>query len=246
MSELIQKQADEISIVIYDAPLPPKYFRLTKRFIKTLFVMIPLFLSLIFISLFTWGLGRRLQSAPAPELPSVLNDSDNKMASLESEITSLKQSNEELIEKLGSTPTQTSPDDPFLLVIKKPYGMQNLITENKVTLDQIQFSQDNNKVSLKFQIISSTPEKKVTGHILVFMLSSSGVMAYPSEVNTTLLQGVKYSTGEPFSVSRLRPTNAEFTHNLTGDSAKFLIYIFNREGDLLLLKETESFKVGNK
>lgn len=57
---------------------------------------------------------------------------------------------------------------------------------------------------------------------------------------------MKYSSGEPFSVSRLRPTNAEFLTRPQGGEVKFVVYIFSREGDLLLIKETEAFKVGTK
>lgn len=246
MKEYIQKNGDEVAIVIYDAPLPPKYFRLTKRFIRTLFVVVPVLLVTIFLALFSWGLGTRIKNVPTPSLPSVITVEDSKVAALESEITSLKESNNALAEKLSTQPAIATPEDPYLIAIKKPYGMQNLMSQNKVTLDQFDLVQEPNKVSLKFQIISSSPETKVTGHVLVFMMSENGLMAYPERSNALITQGIKYSTGEPFSVSRLRPTNAEFRTQLTGQSVKFIIYIFNREGDLLLIRETESFKVGAK
>lgn len=245
--ESIQKNGDEVAIVIYDAPLPPKYFRLTKRFIKTLFVVVPLFVVVLFLGIFAWGLGTRLKQAPAPQMPSVVTESDSKVVALEAELSALRETNNQLTEKLNTMPTTAgTAEDPYLMVVKKPYGMQNLLSQNKVNLDQFQLVQDANKTSLKFQIISSTPETKVTGHVLVFMISEAGMMGYPKETNTVLNTGVKYSMGEPFSVSRLRPTNAEFLHRLTGESVKFIIYIFSREGDLLLTKETESFKVGAK
>lgn len=246
MKEFIQKNSDEVAIVIYDAPLPPKYFRLTKKFIRMLFVLVPvLFVSLLFI-LFSWGIGTRLKHTPSPGLPSVLTESDSKLANLEAEIQSLEQSNKDLIDKLSQASTVTGSEDPYLMLIKKPYGMQNFLAQNKVSLDQFELIQEQNKTSLKFQIISSNPETKVSGHVLVFMISESGILAYPKEANTAIIEGIKYSTGEPFAVSRLRPTNAEFLHRLTGESVKFLIYIFSREGDLLLIKETESFKAGAK
>ena len=124
--------------------------------------------------------------------------------------------------------------------------MQVLLSENKVVLDQFEFIEAKNKINLKFQIISSNPETKVMGHILVFMISGNGLLGYPQEVNTNLADGIKYSSGEPFAVSRLRPTNAEFLHHPIGNEVKFVIYIFSREGDLLLVKQTESFKVGSK
>lgn len=247
MKEFIQKNGDEVAIVIYDAPLPPKYFRLTKRFIKTLFVVVPVMLVATFFLLFSWGLGTRIKATPSPSLPSVIPAvEDSKVSELEAEINSLKESNNQLSEKLASQPATATPEDPYLLAIKKPYGMQNLLAQNKVTLDQFDLVQEASKVSLKFQIISSSPETKVTGHVLVFMMSENGLMAYPERANALITQGIKYSTGEPFSVSRLRPTNAEFRTQLTGQSVKFIIYIFNREGDLLLIRETESFKVGAK
>lgn len=177
-------------------------------------------------------------------MPVVISESDSKLMAMESEIKTLQDSNQELINKLAATPAVTTTEDPYLMAIKKPYGMQNLLAQNKITLDQLALVQNENKINLKFQLISSSPESKVTGHILVFMLSNSGLMAYPKEANNSLGQGIKYSAGEPFSFSRLRPTNAEFLLQPTGDAAKFIIYIFNREGDLLLIKETESFKLG--
>jgi hypothetical protein len=151
-----------------------------------------------------------------------------------------------LSEKLSAGLAAVNADDPYLSIIKKPYGMQNFMSQNKVTLDQFKFLQNSNKVNFKFQIISSYPETKVTGHVLVLMVSASGILAYPAEANKELSQGVKYSSGEPFAVSRLRPTDAVFLHSLSGESVKFIIYIFSREGDLLLIHESESFKVGAK
>ena len=246
MKDFIQKNGEEVSIVIYDAPLPPKYFRLTKKFIRTLFIVAPILLVTLMGLLLTWGLGVRLKDTKAPALPAVITESDSKVYALENEIKSLEQSNRDLTAKLSSAPAAAGADDPFLLVVKKPYGMQNFLAQNRVTLDQFELIQDANKTSLKFQIISSTPETKVMGHVLVFMMSDAGLLGYPAAVNKEITSGVKYSSGEPFSVSRLRPTNAEFLHRLGGESVKFIIYIFTREGDLLLIKETESFKVGAK
>ena len=246
MKEFIQKSADEVAIVIYDAPLPPKYFRLTKRFIKTLFVVVPLFLVTLLSLLFLWGLGSRLRDTPAPVLPNVMSESDSKILALETELKDLKGSYQVLSDKVASGLTVASGDEPNLMMIKKPYGMQNLLSENKVTLDQIEFIPTAEQLTLKFQIISSTPEHRVTGNVIVFMISESGLLAWPKEINSSLVQGVKFSMGEPFSVSRLRPTDAVFKNKLTEETVRFIIYIFNREGDLLLMKETDSFKIGAK
>lgn len=247
MKEAIQQLRGEVSVVIYDAPLPPRYFRFSKKFIRTLFVTVPIVFVFLLGALFLWGLGTRVQKAPVPTIPDVLTEQDSELIGLRTEVEALKKSNTDLAAKLSSTPTAAAgTDEPYLLAIKRPYGMQNLISEKRVSIDQFTFEQDSNKASLKFAIISSNPENKVMGHVLVLMISDSGVMAYPKEANATFSEGIKYSAGEPFSVSRLRPTNAEFLHRIVGESVKFVVYIFSREGDLLLVKETESFKVGAK
>jgi hypothetical protein len=82
--------------------------------------------------------------------------------------------------------------------------------------------------------------------VLVFMISDAGVVAYPPEGNAAAAEGLKFSLGEPFAVSRLRPTNALFSATPAGEAVRFLIYIFSREGDLLLIKESETYKLGAK
>ncbi len=248
MKEPIQQSGGEVSIVIYDAPLPPRYLKFSKKFIKTLFVVVPITIGLIFISLLLVGFGSRLKETPAPSLPvASLSDEEARLLELETEIKSLQESNQQLQERLSQAPATPSgapsQEEPFLMGIKKPYGMQNLMSENRVTLDQFDLVLDSNKTALKFQIISTNPENRVTGHVLVFMVSEQGLSAYPAAANMAIAGGVKYSMGEPFAVSRLRPTNAEFNVKAIGEAVKFVIYIFSREGDLLLIKETESYKV---
>ena len=247
MKEPIQQSGNDVSIVIYDAPLPPRYLKFSKKFIRILFIVVPVFFGLIFLSLVLAGLGSRLKDTPTPTLPVILNNEETKSIEQESEIKLLKESNQLLQDKLsGQGVVGTVQEEPFLMGIKKPYGMQNLMKDNKVTLDQFQFVQDQTKSALKFQIISTNPETRVAGHVLVFMISKSGLMAYPADANSSIGGGIKFSMGEPFAVSRLRPTNAEFLQRPSGETIKFVIYIFSREGDLLLIKETETFKLGEK
>lgn len=246
MKEFIQKNSDEVAVVIYDAPLPPKYFRLTKSFIRTIFVVVPVIFVLFIVSFFFWGLGSRIKETPSPNIPDVKFAPNDRVSELESVVKALEDSNKLLSDKLAQTPAVSGAEEHHLMNIIKPYGMQNLIDQNKVILDQFELIQEPAKTSLKFQIISSSPETKVMGHVIVFMISEAGVVAYPKDSNQNMNLGMKYSSGEPFSVSRLRPTNAEFFTRPLGNEVKFMIYIFSREGDLLLVKETESFKVGTK
>jgi hypothetical protein len=245
MNDFIQKNGDEVSIVIYDAPLPPKYFRLTRNFIKTLFIVIPSLFILLLFSFFLWGLSDRLEDTSHTDFPSVISNSSNKIDVLKKEIKTLKESNKLLSFKLSQVPSNIEASDPYLSVIRKPYGMQVLTSENRVKLEQFEFSFDSYKVNLKFQIINSY-STKVTGYIMAFMISEGGLAGYPKEINSSIPEGVKFNSGEPFSVSSLRPTNLEFFHTLKNTEVRFIVYVFSRDGDLLLMKETEKFKIGAK
>jgi hypothetical protein len=247
MKEPIQQGGQEVSIVIYDSPLPPRYIRFSKKFIRTLFVVTPVVIGIVFVSLLVVLLTPQIKEVPSPGIPTILSQDDSRFSELENEVKSLKESNRLIQEKLTTKTNGNSiQEEPFLMGIKKPYGMQNLISENRVTLDQFEYVLSQNKSNLKFQIISTNPENRVSGHVIVFMISKSGAMAYPEEANRALNAGIKFSMGEPFAVSRLRPTNAEFSLRPVGDEIKFLIYIFSREGDLLLVKESETYKNGTK
>lgn len=246
MQEPIQTSGGEVAVVIYDAPLPPRYLRFSKRFIRLLVVIFPLTLGLLGLGLFIWGLGLRTAEAPRPKIPEVLSERDSKLLALEAELNDLKESHADLTEKLASAPAASSAEDPFLLAIRKPYGMQDLTAQNVVTIDHFTVTQTQNKVDFKFQIINSASEGKVTGNVIVFMISDSVMMAYPPAANAAIPEGIKYSAGETFSVSRLRPTNAEFLHRLAGNKVHFLVYVFSREGDLLLRQKTGPFEVEPK
>ncbi|HLT23084.1 MAG TPA: hypothetical protein VKZ84_06565, partial [Bacteriovoracaceae bacterium] len=100
-------------------------------------------------------------------------------------------------------------------------------------------------VHLDFHILNSNQDSRISGHALVFLVSKNQFMAYPEISTSSLIEGIKYTQGEAFSVTRLRPTLATFSLP-AADTAKFIVYIFSREGDLLLMKETQEFKMEKK
>ncbi len=245
MKEIIQNTGGDVAIVIYDAPLPPKYFRFSKKFIRILFLVVPLLVGLSLLGLFLWGVGTRLRDAPAPKFPEVVSESDRRTRELEAELRAAQESNQKLTAKLSGQGEAKAQDRPFLLHIKEPYGMQNLTGAKKISLGQFEFTQENGGAVLKVQIINGGQEAKVSGHVIVFMVSDAGILGYPAEVNADPARGVKFSAGETFGVSRLRPTVATFGVAPRG-TVRFVVYVFSREGDLLHVHETTPYKAGAK
>src|SRR4051812_23005084 len=123
MKDTIQQNSDEVAIVIYDAPLPPKYFRLKKSFIKTLTIFAPLFILVLVGAFLFWGLIPRLENSPSISLPTLENENQKQIRNLSKKVNALTNENQNLIAKLASTPSEVSAEDPYLITIKKPYGM---------------------------------------------------------------------------------------------------------------------------
>lgn len=246
MSNTIQSKSQEVSIVIYDSPLPPKYFTFKKSFLKTLLFVTPLILLIIFSTLFIWAFGSQLKYAPKPKFPELINKEQARILELEGIVKELDISNKSLTNKLSSTPEVQAPSEMVnLLAIRKPYGMQNLISKNSVSLDNLKVRFTPGHVQLDFHILNSNQDARISGHALVFLISNNQFMAYPEIATSSLIEGIKYTQGEAFSVTRLRPTHANFSLPAS-DTAKFVVYIFSREGDLLLMKETQEFKMEKK
>src|SRR5690606_1131175 len=151
--EPLQRSRSEVSIVIYDAPLPPRYLKFSKKFIKTLFVIAPVLLGLIILGGILVTLNSKIKNTTVPTLPSIITSEESKVLVLESEIKSLKDSNLLMQDKLSDQSAGgVSPADAFLMGINKPYRMQNLLSHNKVSLDQFDLIQDPAKANLRVQI----------------------------------------------------------------------------------------------
>ncbi|MFA5584844.1 MAG: hypothetical protein WDA09_11590 [Bacteriovoracaceae bacterium] len=246
MNNPIQSKSQEVSVVIYDSPLPPKYFTFKKSFLKTLLFVTPLILLIIFTALFIWAFGSHLKYAPKPKFPELINKEQARILELEGIVKELSISHKNLTDKLSSTPEVQAPSEMVnLLAIRKPYGMQNLISKNFVSLDNLKVKFTPGQVHLDFHILNSNQDARISGHVLVFLISKNQFIAYPEISTSSLIEGIKYTQGEAFSVTRLRPTLANFSLPAS-DTAKFIVYIFSREGDLLLMKETQEFKMEKK
>ena len=63
MKDSIQSTGEEVSIVIYDSPLPPKYFTVKKSFLKSFLFTGPIIVVAVFLSLLIWAFGAQFKNA---------------------------------------------------------------------------------------------------------------------------------------------------------------------------------------
>jgi hypothetical protein len=141
--------------------------------------------------------------------------------------------------------TQGAPEiDIWLGPIKKPYALQNLTTKKLLKVENTTLEDSAGKRVLRFQLINTGSElERVTGHVFVFQIDSRGLAPYPAMTQQEWLEGIRYNKGESFAVARLRPVEAPFPP--ADSEARFLVVVFNREGDLLIRQELVGpFKAG--
>jgi hypothetical protein len=249
MNSSLEEKSNEVSIVIYDAPRPPRYLKFNKSFISWMLYGVPLLIGVLIVGTIIFGLSPRTGinfKTPSIELPTSIGNRENstQMKEAQERVKELEAENQNLQNKLSSAPGEGI--DIYFGQINRPYGSQNLIEKGILQLDQIEFIQDGRKTGIKFQLINPRPEHRVSGHIIVFQYSGTETKVYPGVLQNNAIDGIKFSQGESFAVSRLRPTIAEFSGLSASHKMKFVIYIFNREGDLLLKHVTTDFEMTNK
>lgn len=243
----LEEKSNEVSIVIYDAPRPPRYLKFNKSFLSWMFYGIPLLIGVLIIGSFIMAISPRQTSVniktPSLDLPTSIGGQgdEDKIKEAQTRIKELETENLNLQNKLANTPAEGN--DLYFGQVLRPYGSQNLTDKGTLQLEQLEFFQDGSKSGIKFQLINPRPENRVSGHIIVFQYSGTESKVYPGLLQNSVLEGIKFSQGESFAVSRLRPTIAEFTGITNSPKVKFVIYIFNREGDLLIKHVTPEFEL---
>ncbi|MFP5459751.1 MAG: hypothetical protein ACLGG7_13530 [Bacteriovoracia bacterium] len=240
---MIEKKSSDLHLILHDHPEPPRLLVISKKRLQRFLILIPLLVTglvLFVVVSVLWKGGRQL-SVQMPTLPKT-TISEAQSESLSGEIKDLQATVANLQAKL--TATGVAETDIWLGPVKKPYALQNLTAKKLIKLGNITLEDSAGKRVLRFQLINTGSEAdRVTGHIFVFQLDSRGLSPYPAMTQQEWLEGIRFNKGESFAVARLRPVEAPFPP--ADLEAKFLVIIFNREGDLILREELVGpFKMG--
>jgi hypothetical protein len=239
---MIETESNELHLILHDHPAPPRLLIIPKARLKRFLIIAPLIVVCIISSLvltIMWS-GTKNIKVQIPSLPTSTNSI--QIDDLRAELKSLQLAQSALQLKLS---TQGAPEiDIWLGPIKKPYALQNLTAKKLLRIENTTLEDGAGKRVLRFQLINTGSEQdRVTGHIFVFQIDSRGLAPYPAMTQQEWLEGIRYNKGESFAVARLRPVEAPFPPADT--EARFLVVVFNREGDLLIRQELVGpFKTG--
>ncbi len=231
---MLQKPAKDLHLILRDHPEPPRLLVIPKGRLVRFFILIPsLIVALIAAAVlsFTWG---RLKTIDVPLAKVSLEPQSDRINELEQELQGLREGHVALQKKL--TETAVSEVDVWLGPVKRPYALQDLTAKKILRLENIQLDSGANKRVLRFHLINDgVILERVTGHVFVFQIDGRGMAPYPAMTEAEWIDGIRYNKGESFAVARLRPVEAPFPP--ADKDARFLVLVFNREGDLLIRQE---------
>lgn len=240
---MIEKESSDIHIILHDHPEPPRLLVIPKTALKRFLITLPLGIAaVVALSLglgLWWKTPQVTGQVRLPSLPDTFDATSNS-SDAEAELKALKLAQVAMQNKLAQTTTTES--EVWLGPVKKPYALQDLTAKSPLKLDSIALEDGAGKRVLRFNLINTgSPEDRVTGHVFVFQVDNRGLAPYPAMTAQELLEGIRYNKGESFAVARLRPVEAPFPP--ADSDSRFLVIVFNREGDLLIRQElTGPFK----
>jgi hypothetical protein len=231
---MIEKESADIHIILHDHPEPPRLLVISKLALKRFLVTLPLGIAAVVALALGLGLWWKAPQVAGhvrlPSLPGTTSSSSNA----EAELKALKLAQVAMQNKLAQT--TASDSELWLGPVKKPYALQDLTAKSPLKLESIALEDGAGKRVLRFNLINTGPqEDRVTGHVFVFQVDNRGLAPYPAMTAQELLEGIRYNKGESFAVARLRPVEAPFPP--ADSDSRFLVIVFNREGDLLIRQE---------
>jgi len=232
---MLHKDSSDIQLILHDHPEPPRLLVIKKSTLKRFLIIVPLLFAFALVAVAVLALGWKTPHVGAPtistrpsETPREDTPDDSEAAA---ELKALKAAQVSMQEKLALThPTEV---EAWLGPVKRPYALQDLTSKNLLRLENLTLEDGGGKRVLRFNLINAgEPSERVTGHVFVFQIDNRGLSPYPAMTPQELLEGIRYNKGESFAVARLRPVEAPFPPSDT--DARFLVLVFNREGDLLV------------
>lgn len=223
---MIQSKNKDYTIVVHDAPSPPRFFKINKRLLKFTLILILgfSFLSISMAFLYTTYIQNKVERSK--------NSVPQEILDLKKELkdTNLKlQAEIKLTKNLQFKLTDTGSDFSNLhSLVPLPLGFKDLRENKNASIENISANSQQNKTILKFDIFNNTKDDtKLSGYVYVFKYTAGKIEAYPTQE----IDEYKLTNGERFTITKFRPTRISFEK--TDTESLYKIFVFSRTGDLL-------------
>ncbi|MBF0205899.1 MAG: hypothetical protein HQK53_03335 [Oligoflexia bacterium] len=238
-----------LTLVLYEDQHPTRCFEFKKNRARLLLIFVSLLFLLLLVSgMFIFSYIRNVTFALEEQRPLMVKEFQKEKQEVIGNLQELEKSKRELeaqnILLLNKLKAAKGVEIVFPL-IHPPLGSKDLTDKQLLSIDSFKLKErpgTAGRLSFAFNLISNK-ESKVSGHIFILLKSGASVSMYPPQGIASRHNFVTtFDSGEPFSVSHLRPVNASFNLSPAIEKGEKLnnlwveILIFGREGDLLLKK----------
>jgi len=239
---VIQNPSKDLTVIVYNTPKPPKYLKINKKLIKTLFVLIPIMVitSITFSFFYSMLLKNKIVSLKS-EVPKEIQILKKKNLLLTTELTNIEKTNKSLVAKLSKgSASETSLSSMGLFTT--PLGLQDLRSKELILIKDVKIDVSN-KIKLNFSLENNSPgQEKLSGYISVIQYQGNMIQYFPNYELSQRNLRLEYTQGESFGFSRFRPTTVDFK-KVSKLSTRYKIFIFSRTGDLMAFKQLGPFNI---
>jgi len=239
---MIQDPSKDLTLIVYNTPKPPRYLKVNKNLIRTLFIIIPFMVitSITFSFFYSMLLKNKIVSLKS-EVPKEIQELKAKNLLLTTELTNLEKTNKNLVGKLSKgSGAETSLSSMGLFTT--PLGLQDLRNKELILIKDAKV-EAGKTIKLNFSLENNSPgQEKLSGYINVIQYQGNMIQYFPDYELSQRNLRLEYTQGESFGFSRFRPTMAEFTKH-SNLSTRYKIFIFSRTGDLIAFKQLGPFNI---
>ncbi|MBL7665861.1 MAG: hypothetical protein JNM93_12065 [Bacteriovoracaceae bacterium] len=255
---MLHKNNDEITLIVYESPEPPRFLKINKKVLKTvLFFAAMLILIMAITTIFLGSYIKQLQNRIDGKLPEseVVEKLKNENLALTTKFNQLQAIHNELTQQLEQNPTTAKAEvvpepkvpteqiqrentlpgpNEVLSLFKAIPGFKNLTTEKMAEIQRLNFRVKKDEIVFRFNLANIGTVKKLKGFIFVIQYSSKSLKFYPPIDLAAKNFKVDFTEGESFTVSRFRPTIINFDLPEEEKEVYYKVLLFSKEGHLIL------------
>jgi hypothetical protein len=237
---MLQKNHNDLTILVYDNPKPPKCLKLNKKVLRFFLFFLPLILTLsILITTYILANLKKIRLENELKQPQIITELKNEIKSHKATIVNNKVENKSLIDKIAKGATSSNEDNISLLNL--PLGYNNFINKAQATIEEVTHKVLPSGSQLSFKVANKLINQRFSGYLYVIRISNNNFEVYPNidlGVDDFLLN---YNRGESITALRFKAITAKF-RPVKADIYTYKVIIFSRLGDLVFKKNFGPYK----
>ncbi len=237
---MLQNNQEELTLLIYDNPKPPKCLKFNKKTLKWFMFFLPLLVTFsLLITAYVLANFKKLRLENELKQPQIITELKTEISDLEKKINLQNDEVKSLVDKISKGSVSTNEENVSL--INLPLGYNNFLSKKITNIKEVKHSVTPSGTKIEFNIVNQLNEKKLSGYVFVIRITKNSFEVFPEtdlDVDDFLLN---YNKGESFTTYRFRPVEAKFSP-IKSELYTYKIIIFSKLGDLIYKQNFGPYK----